>query len=200
VDVVQPKLDELDLGEGVEFNDNAMTVMMNEEFSDIGRAIVIAFYLVFMVMAIQFESIIYSLLIMLCIPFAAIGSILLMWFMDVKISMTVLLGVLMLAGIVVNNGIIYIDTVNQMRGEGMDIKDALVLAGKDRLRPILITTLTTELSMLPVALKLAKNSESMQGMAVVIVGGLLASTLLTLLLLPTFYLMFERFRLRRKSA
>ena len=199
MDEVQPKLDVLDLGTGVNYITSMTDEMMNEEFAAIGLAIVVALYLVFMVMAIQFESAAYSVLIMLCIPFASIGSVFLLLIMGVKISMTALLGVLMLAGIVVNNGIIFIDTANQFRDQGEEIHEALIHAGKDRLRPILITTLTTELSMLPVAFKLAKNSESMQGMAVVIVGGLLASTLLTLLLLPTFYLMFEFFRKRRRT-
>ena len=194
---VNERLAALQLPEGVNFIENSITETMNEEFAAIGQAIVIAFYLVFMVMAIQFESLAYSILIMLCIPFAAIGSILMMLIMQVKVSMTVLLGILMLAGIVVNNGIIYIDTTNQFREAGEEIQEALVHAGKDRLRPILITTLTTELAMLPIAFKLAKNTESMQGMAVVIVGGLLASTILTLLLLPNFYLIFQRFRRKK---
>ena len=192
MDGVQERLDALTLPNGANFIENSITQTMNEEFSDIELAIAIALYLVFMVMSIQFESIAYSLLIMLCIPFAGIGSILLLLIMGVKVSMTVLLGVMMLAGLVVNNGIIYIDTTNQFREEGEDARSALAHAGRDRLRPILITTLTTELSMLPVALKLAKNAETMQGMAVVIVGGLIASTMLTLLLLPNFYLIFEK--------
>lgn len=196
---LEPKMDALDLGEGVNYITNMGDEIRDEEFGAIGQAIVIALYLVFMVMAIQFESIPSSLLIMLCIPFATIGSVLLLFVMNVKLSMTALLGVLMLAGIVVNNGIIYIDTTDQFRAAGEDIRSALIHAGKDRLRPILITTLTTELAMLPVAFKLAKNSESMQGMAVVIVGGLLASTILTLLLIPTFYLIFEKLRRSRKK-
>ena len=192
MDIVRPKLDELELPVGVNFIDNAIQDSMNEEFAAVGQAIAIALYLVFMVMAIQFESIRYSVLIMFCIPFAAIGSIPMMRVMDVKVSLSVLLGILMLAGIVVNNGIIYIDTANQFIGEGEEIKGALVHAGKDRMRPILITTLTTELSMIPVAFKFAKNAEALQGMGVVIVGGLFASTLLTLLLLPNFYLMLRK--------
>ena len=192
MDIVRPKLDELELPVGVNFIDNAIQDSMNEEFAAVGQAIAIALYLVFMVMAIQFESIRYSVLIMFCIPFAAIGSIPMMRVMDVKVSLSVLLGILMLAGIVVNNGIIYIDTANQFIGEGEEIKGALVHAGKDRMRPILITTLTTELSMIPVAFKFSKNAEALQGMGVVIVGGLFASTLLTLLLLPNFYLMLRK--------
>lgn len=198
MDEVQPKLDTMDLGKGVNFVPSMTDEMMEEEFEAIEMAIVVALYLVFMVMAIQFESAAHSILIMLCIPFAAIGSVFMLLVMDVKVSMTALLGVLMLSGIVVNNGIIFIDTANQFREMGEEIKEALIHSGRDRLRPILITTLTTELSMLPVAFKLAKNSETMQAMAVVIVGGLLASTLLTLLLIPTFYLLFEFFRKKKR--
>ena len=129
---------------------------------------------------------------MFCIPFASIGTINMKRLLDVKVSLSVLLGILMLAGIVVNNGIIYIDTANQFIAVGEDVRKALVHAGKDRLRPILITTLTTELSMIPVAFKFSKNAEALQGMGVVIVGGLFASTLLTLLLLPNFYLMLRK--------
>ena len=195
---INSRIADIELPTGVSFVENSITSTMNEEFADIGKAIIIGLYLVFMVMAIQFESVAYAILIMLCIPFASIGSILLLRILDVKVSMTVLMGVLMLAGIVVNNGIIFIDTTNQKRAAGEEIKSALVNAGKDRLRPILITSLTTVLSMLPVALKLAKNSETLQGMGVVIVGGLIASTLLTLLLLPNFYLIFDKFKGKKK--
>ncbi|MCR5603184.1 MAG: efflux RND transporter permease subunit [Lachnospiraceae bacterium] len=199
MDIVRPQLDELELPEGANFINNAVEDTMNEEFTAVGQAIIIALYLVFMVMAIQFESIRYSILIMFCIPFASIGSINMMRLMDVKISLSVLLGVLMLAGIVVNNGIIFIDTANQFIAQGEEMKKALVHAGKDRMRPILITTLTTELSMIPVAFKFSKNAEALQGMGVVIVGGLFASTLLTLLLLPNFYLMLGKRKKKKKE-
>ena len=195
---MQPQLDAMDFDDKANFVPSMTDQMMEEEFDAITNAIIIALYLVFMVMAIQFESAAHSILIMLCIPFAAIGSVFMLLVMDVKISMTALLGVLMLSGIVVNNGIIFIDTANQFRAKGEEIKEALIHSGRDRLRPILITTLTTELSMLPVAFKLAKNADTMQAMAVVIVGGLLASTVLTLLLIPTFYLLFEFFRKKKR--
>ena len=195
---MQPQLDAMDFDDKANFVPSMTDQMMEEEFDAITNAIIIALYLVFMVMAIQFESAAHSILIMLCIPFAAIGSVFMLLVMDVKISMTALLGVLMLSGIVVNNGITFIDTANQFRQKGEEIKEALIHSGRDRLRPILITTLTTELSMLPVAFKLAKNADTMQAMAVVIVGGLLASTLLTLLLIPTFYLLFEVFRKKKR--
>ncbi|MCR5526872.1 MAG: efflux RND transporter permease subunit [Lachnospiraceae bacterium] len=204
--VLHSKIDNMTLPEGVDFGTNSTDEMMSEEFASIGMAIVIAFFLVFAVMAIQFESIIDSVLIMFTIPFAMIGSIVLMLIMRAKISMSSLMGILMLAGIVVNNGIILIDMAIQNQKSGMNTYDALVDAGTGRLRPILITTLTTELAMMPVAFGFAKNSENMAGMAIVMVGGLVASTILSLLFLPTFYLIidsvrarFERFNQRRKD-
>ena len=106
------------------------------------------------------------------------------------------MGFLMLVGIVVNNGILYVDTVNQLKEE-MPLEDALIDAGAIRLRPILMTTLTTILSMVPMGLGLGSNGAMMQGMALVIIGGLVASTLLTLLLMPTIYLPIHK-KKRRK--
>ena len=170
--------------------------MMKEELTAAAIAIAIAIFLVFFVMAVQFESVIVSLLIMLCVPFAGIGSILFMLVMGIKVDMVSSMGVLMLAGIVVNNGIILIDMAMQNQHAGMETVEALVDAGSGRLRPILMTTLTTIIAMVPVALGLSKDAMQMQGMAAVIVGGLIASTVLTLVLLPTFYLILDRVRIR----
>lgn len=191
-DSIKQAVGELRLPNGVEQGVNTMDEMMGEEFLAIGLAIAAAVFLVFMVMAIQFESIRYSLLIMFCIPFSLIGSFLLLVITGCTFSMTSLMGFLMLTGIVVNNGIIYVDTANQMRQSEKNLEVVLVEAGKSRLRPILMTTLTTVLGMLPLALGLGTNAAMMQGMSVVIIGGLSASTLLTLLLLPTFYMMVQK--------
>ena len=106
-------------------------------------------------------------------------------------SMVSLMGVLMLVGIVVNNGILYVDTVNRLREE-IPLQDALVQSGQMRLRPILMTTLTTILSMVPMALGIGEGSVMMQGMALIIIGGLIASTVLILMLMPTFYLIIDK--------
>lgn len=104
-------------------------------------------------------------------------------------------------GIVVNNGILFVDSANMLREEGMSTEDALVASGSTRLRPILMTTLTTILSMIPMGLGLGDNGVIMQGMALVIIGGLTASTILTLILIPTFYLIFDkRSRQERRAA
>ncbi len=181
---------QMELPTGVSISQNDMTESMNEEFSALFGALAVAVWLVFMVMAIQFESMRFSIIVMICIPFSLIGSLLLMLISQVTLSMVSLIGFLMLVGTVVNNGILFIDTANQYRGS-MDAETALVYAGKSRLRPILMTTLTTVLSMIPMAMGIGDGAETMQGMAVVIVGGLTASTILTLLLLPTFYLLFR---------
>ncbi|WP_066457915.1 efflux RND transporter permease subunit [Anaerotruncus rubiinfantis] len=176
---------------GVSLAKSDMDVRMVEEFTSLLTAIAAAVLLVFLVMAMQFESPRFSLMVMICIPFSLVGSFGLMFLSGVTLSMPSLMGFLMLVGIVVNNGILFVDTTNQYRAS-MDIETALVMAGRSRLRPILMTTLTTVLSMVPMAFNLGNGTEIMQGMAIVIIGGLCASTLLTLLLLPTFYLIFAR--------
>jgi HAE1 family hydrophobic/amphiphilic exporter-1 len=114
--------------------------------------------------------------------------------------MVSLMGVLMLVGIVVNNGILYVDTANQLREE-MPLEEALIQSGQLRLRPILMTTLTTILSMVPMSLGIGDGSVMMQGMALIIIGGLVTSTILILLLMPTFYLLIDkRSRKEQRSA
>lgn len=166
--------------------ENSMDKMMNEEFAALFGAIGIAVFLVFVVMAAQFESPKYSIMVMTTIPFALIGSFGLLYLCDVSISMTSLLGFLMLVGTVVNNGILYVDTVNQYRQE-MDLHTALIEAGATRLRPILMTTLTTIVAMVPMAMAYGDSGKSMQGLALVDVGGLIASTVMALLMLPVYY-------------
>ncbi len=183
----------------VEKTENQSTEMMNDEFASILKAIATAIILVYMVMAIEFENLRYSGMVMFCIPFSLIGSIFLLLITRGLLSMVSLMGFLMLIGIVVNNGIIFVDYTNQLRDGGMSTADALIATGRSRLRPILMTTLTTILSMVPMALGLGRNGELMQGMALVICGGLVASTVLTLLLLPTFYMIIHKHNKERRS-
>ncbi len=179
------------LNDDVTIAENSQTESMNEEFGALGLAIAIAVFLVFVVMAAQFESMRFSLMVMTTIPFSLIGAFGLLWICDATISMNSLLGFLMLVGTVVNNGILYVDTVNQYREE-MPIRRALIEAGATRLRPILMTTLTTVVSMYPMAAAFGNNGKMMQGLALVDVGGLTASTILALLMLPIYYLLMDR--------
>lgn len=165
---------------------SAMDESMIEELGALFQAVLIATFLVFVVMAAQFESPKFSLMVMTTIPFSLIGSFGLLFLADVTISMPSMLGFLMLVGTVVNNGILYVDTVNQYRQE-MDMNTALIEAGATRLRPILMTTLTTIVAMIPMCLAYGDAGEMMQGLALVDVGGLVASTVLALLMLPAYY-------------
>ena len=181
-----------------------MDDMMIDEFTAIITAIFVAVFLIFLVMAMQFESPRFSMMVMMSIPFALIGSFGLLYLARSTLSMVSLMGVLMLVGIVVNNGILYVDTANRLREE-MPLEEALIQSGQLRLRPILMTTLTTILSMVPMSLGIGEGSVMMEGMALVIIGGLIASTILILLLMPTFYLIIDKRsrkekRLRRKEA
>ena len=186
------------LPDGVSFGANSMQQQMNEEFGSLYEAIASAIFLVFMVMAMQFESPRFSLMVMVCIPFSFVGSFLILAISGSSISMTSLMGFLMLIGSVVNNGILYVDTVNQNK-LSMELEEALVYAGVTRLRPILMTSLTTILGLLPLAIGIGENSEMMQGFAVVAIGGMLASTILALLLLPTFYKIMDKKSRPRKD-
>ena len=174
------------LSSDVKEQENTMTEMMNEEFGALYSAIGYAVFLVFVVMAAQFESPRFSIMVMTTIPFSLIGSFGLLWLAGVKISMPTLLGFMILVGTVVNNGILYVDTVNQYR-ETMDMDTALVEAGATRLRPILMTTLTTVVAMIPLGMGIGQAGQLMQGLALVDMGGLIASTILALLMLPIYY-------------
>lgn len=190
-DAINRLVDNTVFPESVTPTDSMMTSMMMEEFTALFKAILTAVFLVFLVMAMQFESPRFSFMVMLCVPFALIGSFLLMFVTQSTISMVSLMGFLMLIGIVVNNGILYVDSTNMLRHE-MPVEEALIETGVIRLRPILMTTLTTILSMLPLGIGIGSNAAMMKGMALVIIGGLVASTILTLILIPTFYLMMDK--------
>ncbi len=195
-DEINKIVDNMEFPRGVERSKSQMDEMMGEEFAAIFKAIATAIFLVFLVMAMQFESPRFSGMVMLSIPFALIGSFGLLFITGGTLSMTSLMGILMLVGIVVNNGILYVDTANQLRQE-MFVEEALIQSGQIRLRPILITTLTTILSMVPMGLGIGENAQTMQAMALIIIGGLVASTLLILLLMPTFYLIIYEGRGKR---
>ena len=166
--------------------------MMQEEFTALGIAVAIAAFLVFVVMASQFESVRYSLLVMGTVLFSASGAIIALWLANLKLSMVVLLGMLMLIGTAVNNGILYIDTVNQFLDDGKELEWSLVEAGAIRLRPIFMTTLTTIVSMIPMSIAYGENGEVLQGLAVVDIGGLISSTAMAFFILPVYYYIFSR--------
>lgn len=180
----------VELPEGVTVVKSTIDEIITEELLTMAGAIAIAIFLVFLVMAIQFNSPKYSLMVMTCIPFSMIGSFGLMYLYEIPISMMSMLGFLMLIGMVVNNGILLVDTTNHLREE-LPVEEALLQAGLIRLRPILMTTLTTILSMVPMVLSNDSGMGMMKGMGFVIIGGLCTSTLLALFLMPPFYLVIN---------
>ena len=183
-------IEALQLPAGVTFGTTQADQRMVEEFTAIVQAILAAIFLMFMVMAMQFESARFSIVVMLCIPFSVIGAFFLMRITGISITMNSLMGFLLLFSAVINNGILYIDTATEYQRDGMAAEAALISAGISRMRPILMTSSVSIISMIPEALSIGDGAEMMQGMALVIIGGLVTSTLLTLLLLPTFYLIF----------
>ena len=174
---------------------NSRNRMMQEEFNSLYQAIAVAVFLVFVVMSAQFESMKFSFMVMTTIPFSLVGSFGLLKLSGVTISMTSILGFLILVGTVVNNGILYVDTVNQYR-MSMPLREALIEAGATRLRPILMTSLTTILSMIPMALAIGSSGSTTQGLAVVNIGGLTAGVLVALFILPVYYALLNGKRQR----
>ena len=165
---------------------NSRDRMMQEEFSGLYNAIAVAVFLIFVVMSAQFESPKFSFMVMTTIPFSLVGSFGLLKLTGVSMSMTSILGFLILVGTVVNNGILYVDTVNQYRME-MPLKKALIEAGATRMRPIMMTSLTTILSMLPMAMAFGSSGSTTQGLAVVNIGGLTVGVAVALFILPVYY-------------
>jgi HAE1 family hydrophobic/amphiphilic exporter-1 len=165
---------------------------MESSFRSLWFALALAVFLVYLVMASQFESLLHPFVILFSIPLASIGVALALWLTDTRLSVIVFIGLIMLAGIVVNNAIVLVDLINQLREQGMERIDAIRTAARLRLRPIMMTTLTTVLGLLPMALGLGEGAEMRTPMAVTVIGGLLTSTLLTLVVVPVMYCLLDR--------
>ena len=174
-----------------------------ESFADIGTLLILIVLLVYIVMATQFESFVMPFIIMFTILYALPGSAIALWITDTPLSLMALIAIVMLVGIVVKNGIVMVDFTNLLRERGVGMYEAVHAAGKSRLRPVLMTSLTTILGMLPMALGLGNGAELWQPMGIAIVGGLTFSTFLTLLAVPVLYYVFmgrsERYIARRKE-
>jgi HAE1 family hydrophobic/amphiphilic exporter-1 len=172
-----------------------------EEFSGLGLAVVMAIALIYMLLASQFESFVYPLTILLSVPLSAIGVALALFLTGRSFGLTAFIGLLLLIGIVVKNGILLIDYTNQLRARGLQRDEAVLTAAPTRLRPILMTTCAAILGMLPLALSLGKGSETQAPLATSVIGGLITSTLLTLFVVPVVYTLFDDLgrRLRKEK-
>uniref|UniRef100_A0A486XV89 RND multidrug efflux transporter Acriflavin resistance protein n=1 Tax=Rheinheimera sp. BAL341 TaxID=1708203 RepID=A0A486XV89_9GAMM len=165
---------------------------MQRAYTSLTMALLLAVFLVYLVMASQFENLLQPMLILFTVPLAGAGAILGLWLTDTRLSVIVFIGLIMLAGIVVNNAIVLIDRINQLRSEGMALTVAIVEAGASRLRPVLMTTLTTILGLLPMALGTGDGSEIRAPMAITVIFGLALATMLTLLFIPVLYALVSR--------
>jgi HAE1 family hydrophobic/amphiphilic exporter-1 len=164
-----------------------------ESMSNLSFALMLSLILVFMVLAAQFESVIQPFVIMLTIPLAGVGTVLTFFLLNKTLNMMAYIGIIMLGGIAVNNAILLIDRINQLRENGMGKKEAIVLAGMQRIRPILMTSLTTILALLPLTIGIGDSASLRAPMALAVIGGMISSTLLTLVVIPCVYWVFDSF-------
>ena len=169
-----------------------------DSFRDLGTLGVLIIILVFIVMAAQFESLTYPFILILSVPFAMSGVLMALFITNTTLSVMSLLGSIMLIGIVVKNGIVLIDYTILCRERGQSVLNAVVTAGKSRLRPVLMTTMTTILGMIPMAVSTGQGSEMWSPMAIAVIGGLTISTILTLIYVPTMYCIFGGVGIKRQ--
>jgi multidrug efflux pump subunit AcrB len=160
---------------------------MQASLSSLRFALLLAVFLVYIIMASLFESVRQPLVILIAVPLALVGVVAGLWATGTAVSVVVLIGGIVLAGVVVNNAIVLVDYANQLRQRGLSITEALLEAGVVRLRPILISTLTTVLGLLPMAFSGGEGSEIRQPLALTIIAGLLSATVLTLVVIPVLY-------------
>jgi len=187
--------------EGYTYDIGGQAERMKDLYKWMVIAILVAFLLVYMVMASQFESFVHPFVIMFTEPLMIIGVIWALFITGTTLSLPSLMGIVILAGIVVNNGIVLVDFINQLRrNEGLEMEHAIIEAGKTRLRPVLITALTTIVGMLPMAVSTSQGSEMRAPMAIAVIGGLTVATFLTLFVIPVMYSVFEKVSVKTQRA
>jgi hydrophobic/amphiphilic exporter-1 (mainly G- bacteria), HAE1 family len=189
---VDKKIEALDLPDETEVVFSGDRELLESSIDDLILAFVLAIILIYLVMAAQFESLKYPFVIMFTVPLMVIGVAIALTATGTPVSLTVVIGVIVLAGIVVNNAIVIVDYINQKKERGMHPHEAIVLSVKDRARPILMTALTTILGLVPLALGIGEGAEINQPMGITVIGGLISSTFLTLFVIPVVYSFFDR--------
>jgi len=190
-EIVQ-RLDRLSWPLGFTYHMAGQTEQQQGAFGSLGLAAGLALMLVYMIMASQFQSLVDPFVIMFTVPLGLIGVVWMLLLTHVTLSIVSFMGVITMVGIVVSNGILLVDYANRLQDSGLAPRDAVLRAGRIRLRPILMTALATILGMIPMALGLGEGSETNMPLARTVIGGLSVSTFLTLFLIPILYVMFER--------
>ena len=193
----QPLIDKLEIPVGININLSGSYEDQQDSFRDLGLLAILIIILVYIVMAAQFESLTYPGIIMTSLPFAFSGIVLILWMTGTHLNVMSMIGSIMLIGIVVKNGIVLIDYITLNRERGMSIRSAVVLGGKSRLRPVVMTSLTTILGMVPMAVGSGQGAEMWRPLGIAVIGGLTFSTLLTLLFVPALYCIFAYVGVKR---
>ena len=196
---VQNVINQINVPEGITMSIGGDFEDQQEMFGNMIALALLIILLVYVVMASQFESFSKPAIILLAIPFAITGVILALWITGTTLDMIAALGVVMLIGIVVKNGIVLVDYINLMRDRGHELSEAIALSGRSRLRPVLMTAMTTVLGMLPMALSRGEGSEMWHPLGIVVIGGLLVSTFVTLIVVPVFYAVLSKNSDRNKQ-
>ena len=188
---VQDNLEKYDLPAGYTIEMAGEDEMIMDAMGQLGLMLLLAIIFIYLVMVAQFQSLLSPFIIMFTIPLAFTGGFGALYLTGNEVSVIAMIGFVMLAGVIVNNGIVMVDYINQLRREGYPKKEAIVETCKTRLRPILMTALTTILSMIPLAIGIGDGAEMIQPMAIVMIGGMVYGTLLTLVLVPCIYDLFN---------
>lgn len=177
---------------GIQASIGGQNQEMDTAFRSLIMAMMLAIFLVYLVMASQFESLVHPFVILFTIPLALIGAVWALWLTGSTVSVVVFIGLILLAGIVVNNAIVLVDLINQLRAKGMGKTEAIIEGGRLRMRPIMMTTLTTVLGLLPLSIGFGEGAEIRAPMGITVIGGLLVSTMLTLIVIPVVYAILDR--------
>ena len=193
-EVIRETLKDVDLPADYSINVTGEEEKRQESMGGLILALVLSVVLVYMVMASQFESLLHPFTILLTIPLALVGAILLFFITGMTINIMGVIGIIMLSGIAVNNSIVLVDRINQIKGEYVSLADAIVVAAGQRIRPILMTSLTTILSLLPMAIAFGEGASLRAPMAIAVIGGLVTATLLSLVVIPCVYYLFEQMK------
>jgi len=194
VEKVKSQLDALVIPDGYQTSIVGVEQKRQDAMSSLGFALFLSIILVYMVMASQFESLIHPFTILLTIPLAGIGAIWAFFILGLSLNIMAFIGLIMLAGIAVNNSIILVDAINQNKERGFSLRESIIRAGENRIRPILMTSLTTILALIPLAIGGGESASLRSPMAIAVIAGLISSTLLTLIVIPCVYNIFENLK------
>ncbi len=187
---IDDRMSQVDMPPEYSYRISGEEAMRKESMNNLGFALLLSLILVYMVMAAQFESLLHPFTILLPVPLAIVGAVALFYFQGKALNIMAIIGIILLVGIAVNDSIIMVDAINQFRREGMKLKEAIVSAGQRRIRPIIMTSLTTILALFPLTLGFGESASLRSPMAWAVIGGLVTSTMLTLIVIPCIYMLF----------